>query len=133
MKEDRTIASKPRRPKVNLVDLTTRVLEDGKAENIVTLDLARKSNIADAMIIATGQSQRQIDAIAERLVVSVKGAKGHVIGVEGRPGCDWVLIDLGDVIVHLFRPETRTLYNLEKMWSVDLPDDDPGMRATANA
>jgi ribosome-associated protein len=105
------------------VDLTTRVLEDGKAEDIVTLDLARKSTIADAMIIATGQSQRQIDAIAERLVTTVKGAAGRVLGVEGRTGCDWVLIDLGDVIVHLFRPEARALYNLEKMWSIDLPED----------
>lgn len=113
------------------MDLTARVLEDGKAEDIVTLDLARKSTIADAMVIATGQSQRQIDAIAEKLVASVKEAKGAVLGVEGRPGCDWVLIDLGDLIVHLFRPETRSLYNLEKMWSMDLPDEDGLVAASA--
>jgi ribosome-associated protein len=113
------------------VGLTTRVLEDGKAEDIVTLDLARKSTIADAMVIATGQSNRQIDALAERLVTSVKEAKGHVIGVEGRPGCDWVLIDLGDLIVHLFRPEARSLYNLEKMWAIDLPDDESAVAASA--
>jgi ribosome-associated protein len=99
------------------------VLEDGKAERIVTIDLAGKSTVADAFVIASGQSQRQIDALTERLVEGVKGTTWAVLGVEGRPGCDWVLIDLGDVVVHLFRPEARSLYNLEKMWSVDLPGE----------
>ncbi|MBM3585814.1 MAG: ribosome silencing factor [Alphaproteobacteria bacterium] len=106
------------------MDLTRRVLEDGKAEAIVTVELAGKSTVADAFVIASGQSQRQIDALTERLIQNVKDTPWSVQGVEGRPGSDWVLIDLGDVIVHLFRPETRTLYNLEKMWSVDLPAED---------
>jgi ribosome-associated protein len=106
-----------------LVELTRRVLEDGKAERIVTIDLAGKSTVADAFVIASGQSQRQIDALTERLVQNVKDTPWSVQGVEGRPGCDWVLIDLGDVVVHLFRPEARTLYSLEKMWAVDLPED----------
>ena len=106
------------------MDLTRSVLEDGKAERIVTVDLAGKSTVADAFVIASGQSRRQIDALTERLVEGVKGTPWAVLGVEGRPGCDWVLIDLGDVVVHLFRPEMRSLYNLEKMWSVDLPGED---------
>jgi len=113
------------------VDLTTRVLEDGKAEKIVALDLAGKTTIADAMIIATGQSQRQIDALTDRIVQSVEGTKHQVMGVEGRPGCDWVLIDLGDVVVHLFKPETRSLYNLEKMWAANLPAEDGAYRDVA--
>ena len=105
------------------MELTRRVLEDGKADRIVTIDLAGKSIVADAFVIASGQSQRQIDALTEHLIENVKGTPWSVQGVEGRPGCDWVLIDLGDVVVHLFRPETRKLYNLEKMWAVDLPED----------
>ena len=105
------------------MELTRSVLEDGKAERIVTIDLAGKSTVADAFVIASGHSQRQIDALTERLVERVKTTPWSVLGVEGRPGCDWVLIDLGDVVVHLFRPETRSLYNLEKMWAVDLPGD----------
>ena len=113
------------------MDLTTRVLEDGKAEKIVALDLAGKTTIADAMIIATGQSQRQIDALTDRIVQSVEGTRHRVMGVEGRPGCDWVLIDLGDVVVHLFKPEARSLYNLEKMWAANLPADDGAYRDVA--
>ncbi len=104
------------------MDLTRRVLEDGKADRIVTIELAGKSTMADAFVIASGHSQRQIDALTERLIEGVKGTPWRVQGVEGRPACDWVLIDLGDIVVHLFRPETRALYNLEKMWAVELPE-----------
>ena len=106
------------------MDLTTRILEDGKAERIVTLDLAGKTTIADAMIIASATSQRQINALTEKLLEGLKEDRQHVLGVEGRPACDWVLIDLGYVIVHLFRPETRSFYNLEKMWSMALPGEE---------
>jgi ribosome-associated protein len=109
------------------VDLTQRVLEDGKADRIVTVDLAGKSTVADAFVIASGHSQRQIDALTERLIEGVKGTPWSVQGIEGRPACDWVLIDLGDVVVHLFKPEARALYNLEKMWTADLSEGGMGI------
>lgn len=95
-------------------------LDDDKAIEPVVLDLHGKTSIADAMIIASGTSQRHIAAMADHLVKKLK-ATGHTAKVEGAKQSDWVLIDAGDVIVHLFRPETRQFYNLEKMWSVDLP------------
>ncbi len=100
--------------------ITEATLEDGKAEDIVCIDLAGKTTIADYMIIASGRSQRQVGALAERVVERLKALHQGRPSVEGVPLCDWVLIDAGDVIVHLFRPEVRALYNLEKMWAVDL-------------
>ncbi len=93
-------------------------LEDDKAIDPVTIELARKSSIADYMIVASGTSQRHIAAMAQHACERLKKA-GHVTHTEGLPRCDWVLIDAGDVIVHLFRPEVRDFYNLEKMWSAD--------------
>lgn len=100
--------------------LIERVLDDAKAEDIVAIDLAGKSTVADFMVVATGQSHRQVAAFAERLVEALKMADAPVLSVEGLKASDWVLVDVGDVIVHLFRPEIRALYALEKMWSVDL-------------
>ncbi|MBR46447.1 MAG: ribosome silencing factor [Rhodospirillaceae bacterium] len=96
-------------------------LEDVKAEEIVVIGLTGKSDIADYMIIATGRSQRQVGAAAERVRKAVKSLTGQAPAIEGLPAGDWVLIDSGDVIVHIFRPEVREFYNLEKMWSADLP------------
>lgn len=93
-------------------------LEDDKAIEPVVIELARKSSIADYMVIASGTSQRHIAAMAEHVQGRLKKA-GHVTRSEGLPRCDWVLIDAGDVIVHLFRREVRDFYNLEKMWSAD--------------
>jgi ribosome silencing factor RsfS/YbeB/iojap/nicotinate (nicotinamide) nucleotide adenylyltransferase len=104
-------------------ELLTRIvdsLEDGKAENIVTIDLAGKTLIADYMVVATGRSARQVIALAEHLIEALP--KKWRASVEGKAQGDWVLIDAGDVIVHLFRPEIRAYYNLEKMWGSDLPD-----------
>jgi ribosome-associated protein len=103
-----------------LRDFIIKLLDDKKAEHIVTIDLNEKSSIADYLIIASGNSSRQVGAMAEALYRELKdqGMKPHM---EGIPQCDWVLIDAGDVIVHLFRPEVRAFYNLEKMWGVDLP------------
>lgn len=95
-------------------------LEDSKAENIVTLDLAGKTAIADYMVIASGRSARQVTAMTEHLSEALAG-HSH-LSVEGKAQGDWVLIDAGDVIVHLFRPETRAYYNLEKMWGSAVPD-----------
>jgi ribosome-associated protein len=100
--------------------LIERVLDDAKAEEVVTLGLAGKSTVADYMIIASGRSQRQVGALAERVVEALKEVGAPVLSLEGMLACDWVLVDAGDVIVHLFRPEVRALYALEKMWSVDL-------------
>ncbi len=103
--------------------MTRACLEDMKAEGTVEIDLIGKTSIADAMIVTSGRSNRQVGAIADRLLRAL--AEGHVRGVrvEGMPHCDWVLIDAGDVIVHVFRPEVRSFYNLEKMWGADRPQE----------
>mgnify|MGYP005851561059 CR=1 FL=1 len=102
-----------------LYDLVLQCLDDGKAEDIVTIDLRGKSTIADFMVIACGRSQRQVTALADRLLRAIKDAGLGSAKVEGMAGGDWVLIDAGDGIIHLFRPEVRDFYNLEKMWSLD--------------
>jgi ribosome-associated protein len=99
------------------------ILSDGKAEDIVSIDLAGKTTIADAMIIASGRSQRHVGALADQLLDKLKGEGVKQTRVEGLPLCDWVLIDAGDVVVHIFRPEVRQFYNLEKMWSAERPND----------
>ncbi|MCR9067927.1 MAG: ribosome silencing factor [Rhodobacteraceae bacterium] len=91
-------------------------LDDDKAEDIVQIDLRGKSAMADAMVIATGRSSRQVAAISEKLVDRLKQAYGLHCKIEGKDTGDWVLIDTGDVVVHVFRPEVRDFYQLEKMW-----------------
>ena len=92
-------------------------LEDAKAEDSVTIDLTGKSSIGDYMVVASGRSQRHVASIADRLVKDLEEAGLRGIRVEGARQADWVLIDAGDIIVHVFRPEIREFYNLEKMWS----------------
>jgi len=102
-------------------------LEDSKAEDIVSIDLHGKTSIADTMIIATGRSNVHVGAIADRVIKALKARGTYVPRVEGLQSCDWVLVDAGDIIVHLFRPEVRQFYNLEKMWGMDRPGEDrPG-------
>lgn len=101
----------------DLPDLITQILHDGSAEDIVSIDLAGKSSIADCMIIASGRSTRHVAALAERLTVALRRSGVPRLAVEGERQADWILVDVGDVIVHLFRAETRLFYNLEKMWS----------------
>ena len=94
-------------------------LDDDKAQDIVLIDLKGKSPMADTMIIASGRSHRHVGALADHLLRTLKD---HGLGkarVEGLPHCDWVLIDAGDLIIHLFRPEVRAFYNIEKIWAVD--------------
>ena len=93
-------------------------LDEMKAEECVTIDIAGKSSIGDYMVVATGRSNVHVASIADNLVKDLKAAKIANIRVEGLRQGDWVLIDAGDVIVHIFRPEVRDFYNLEKMWSV---------------
>lgn len=99
-----------------MLELVTTSLEDDKAENVVVIELASKSTMADYMVVASGRSTRQVGAMADHLREKLKAAGYEDIGVEGQTRCDWVLVDAGDVIVHLFRPEVREFYNLEKMW-----------------
>ena len=99
-----------------LLDRILTSLKNDKAEDIVQIDLRGKSSIADYMIIASGRSSRQVTAISEKLVDNIKKDFGCSSKVEGKNAGDWVLIDTGDVIVHVFRPEVREFYQLEKMW-----------------
>ena len=95
-------------------------IDDMKAEDTVTIDLTGKTTIADAMVVTCGRSHRQVGAIADRLLEDLSKA-GLPVRVEGMPNCDWVLIDAGDVIVHVFRPEVRAFYGIEKIWAPGRP------------
>ena len=114
--------SEPRLDAEEILALVLARLDDDKAEDIVPIELRGKTTIADYMVVASGRSQRHVGATAEHLVEVLKerGVKG--VRVEGFPACDWVLIDASDVIVHIFQPEVRGFYNLEKMWSGVRPD-----------
>ena len=103
-----------------LLEFVQTSLDDDKAEDVAVVDLAGKTTIADHMVVACGRSQRQVGAIAEHLTRRLKDAGFGASRVEGMSACDWVLIDAGDVIIHVFRPEVRGFYNLEKMWSAEL-------------
>jgi len=107
-----------------LLEIINQSLEDDKAEEIITIDLKGKSSIADSMIIASGRSSRQVAAMTDHLVTRIKKAGLGPCRVEGLEKADWVLIDAGDAIIHIFRPEVRSFYNLEKMWNIDLHPDD---------
>ena len=103
-----------------LLVLVQASLDDDKAEEVVVIELAGKSTIADFMVVASGRSSRQVGAMAEHLREKLKAAGVKGISVEGAARADWVLIDGGDIIVHLFRPEVRAFYRLEKMWGEEL-------------
>ncbi|MEO0700239.1 MAG: ribosome silencing factor [Pseudomonadota bacterium] len=92
-------------------------LDEEKAEDILTIDLEGKSDVADKLVIASGRSQRHVGALADKLARALKEAGAGHVAIEGLPACDWVLLDAGDVIVHLFRPEVREFYNLERIWA----------------
>jgi ribosome-associated protein len=96
-------------------------LEDSKAVDTATIDLQGKTSLADYMVVASGGSSRHVSAIAEHLLEALRTAGLSRVRTEGMPNCDWVLIDAGDIIVHVFRPEVRDFYNLEKMWSRPRP------------
>ncbi|MBN9080242.1 MAG: ribosome silencing factor [Rhizobiales bacterium] len=98
-------------------------LEDLKAEEIISIELAGKTTLADTMIVASGRSNVHVGAIAESVVKACKDAGIGSPRVEGLPHCDWVVVDAGDLIVHIFRPEVRKFYNLEKMWGGDRPNE----------
>ena len=112
-------AARPAKP--GLLKIILDQLGDAKAEQVVTIGLNGKSAIADSMVVASGRSNRHVGAIADQLVEKLKEAGRRDLRVEGMPQCDWVLVDAGDVVVHLFRPEVRSFYNLEKLWSEHAP------------
>lgn len=109
---------------VAILTLVREILDDHKAEETVVIDLQGKSTIGDYMVIANGNSSRQVVALAEHIVQSLKKRGLPTVKPEGIRQGDWVLVDAGNVIVHLFRPEVRDFYNLEKMWEVDLTESD---------
>jgi ribosome-associated protein len=94
-------------------------LENSKAESTISIDIAGKSALGDHMVVTSGRSHRHVGAIADHLVKDLKHTGLGPVRVEGLPHCDWVLIDIGDVIIHIFRPEVRDFYNIEKMWSAE--------------
>ena len=107
---------------VGLTDLENAILgklDDDKAQDIVLIDLRGKSPMSDAMIIASGRSHRHVGALADHLQRLMKEQGLGKVKVSGLPHCDWVLIDAGDLVIHIFRPEVRSFYNIEKIWSVD--------------
>eukprot|EP01037_Dinobryon_pediforme_P001599 gene1599-1626_t len=109
-------AATPRAAPESLHDLVMQSLDDDQAQDIVSIPLEGKSSIADFMVIASGRSTRQVATMAQKLAERVKHAGYGHSRIEGLPAADWVLIDTGDVVVHLFRPEVRSFYNLERMW-----------------
>ncbi len=104
------------------------VLDDAKAEDTTAINLVGKTSIADHMVIASGRSDRHVGAIAEQIISRLKDEGYGNAKVEGMPLCEWVLIDAGDIIVHIFKPEVRNFYNLEKMWSGDRPEEEKARR-----
>lgn len=111
-----------------LLGLVLKQLDDDQAQDVVTIDLEGKSSIADHMVIASGRSTRQVAAMAQKLAETVKQNGFGPVRLEGLPAADWVLIDAGDVVVHIFRPEVRSFYNLERMWAFG---DAPPIAGTA--
>jgi ribosome-associated protein len=99
-------------------------LDEAKAENVVAIDIRQKSSLGDYMVIASGRSDRHVGAVAEQIQRKLKDEGLAKARIEGQSHCDWVVIDIGDIIVHVFRPEVREFYNLEKMWSGERPNGD---------
>ncbi|MBI4923061.1 MAG: ribosome silencing factor [Devosia nanyangense] len=120
----RKLAAEPAAPpELQMIDVVLQSLDDAKAEQTVAIDIAGKSSLADHMVVTSGRSNRHVAAVADQVV---KALREHGFGkprVEGLPHADWVLVDGGDVIVHIFRPDVREFYNIEKMWQADFAAD----------
>ncbi len=105
-----------------VTELVLKTLDENSAQDTIKIDIKGKSSVADVMIVTCGRSNRHVGALADYVLKDLK-EQGHLpLGVEGQIGNDWVLVDIGDVILHIFRPEVRAFYNLEKIWSVPLPE-----------
>jgi len=127
MGKGRLMAASPRKlakapdpvPETKMIDVVLHCLEDAKAEEIVAIDIAGKSSLADHMVVTSGRSNRHVSAVADQLIKAFREAGFAKPRIEGLPHADWVLVDGGDVIVHIFRPDVREFYNIEKMWQAD--------------
>lgn len=106
-----------------MIDVVLKSLDDAKAEQTVALDITGKSSLSDHMVVTSGRSHRHVGAVADQVANALREAGFGKPRIEGLPHCDWVLVDGGDVIVHIFRPEVREFYNIEKMWAVDFAAD----------
>ena len=110
-------------PELKMIDVVLQSLEDAKAEQTVSIDIAGKSSLADHMVVTSGRSNRHVSAVADQVVKALRDNGFTKPRIEGLPHADWVLVDGGDVIVHIFRPEVREFYNIEKMWQADFAAD----------
>lgn len=115
--EPRRTLAEPAAAPGSLLALVLAQLDDDQAQDVVVISLEGKSSIADHMVIASGRSTRQVASIAQKLAERIKQDGHGSVRLEGLPAADWVLLDAGDVVVHLFRPEVRSFYNLERMWA----------------
>ena len=113
-------ATAPQKP---LIDLILDTLDDAKAEETVSVDITGKSSLADHMVVTSGRSQRHVSAVADQVITAMRDNGYGKPRVEGMPNADWVLVDAGDVILHIFRPEVREFYSIEKMWQADFAAD----------
>lgn len=107
----------------SMIDVVLQSLEDAKAEQIVAIDIAGKSSLADHMVVTSGRSNRHVAAVADQVVTALRDKGFGRPRIEGLPHADWVLVDAGDVVVHIFRPEVREFYNIEKMWQAEFAAD----------
>jgi ribosome-associated protein len=120
-----------RAPRNKLLQLVRKSLSDDKGQQVSVIDLHRKSSVADYMVVASGTSSRHLATMAEHLRERLKAAGLPSVPIEGLTQCDWVLIDAGDVVVHLFRPEVRKFYNLEKMWGAEFHEPEAASERAA--
>ena len=112
-----------------LMNVILDAMDDAKAEQVIAINLEGRSSMADGMVIASGRANRHVAAIADQLVIKLKAHGQKDVRVEGLDQSDWVLVDAGNVIVHVFRPEVRSFYNLEKLWSEHAPSEQGTMEA----
>jgi ribosome-associated protein len=110
-------------PELKMIDVVLQSLDDAKAEQTVAIDIAGKSSLADHMVVTSGRSNRHVSAVADQVVKALRDNGFSKPRIEGLPHADWVLVDGGDVIVHIFRPEVREFYNIEKMWQAEFAAD----------
>ena len=116
-----------------LSDYVQSILDENSAQDIIEIDIQGKSSVADYMLVASGRSNRHVSALSDYVLRGLKEQGFKSLGIEGKETGDWILIDVGDVILHIFRPEVRLFYNLEKIWSVPLPDSLQELQDTQSA
>lgn len=115
-----------------LSDFVQSILDENSAQDVIEIDINGKSSVADYMLVASGRSNRHVSALADYVIRALKEQGFKSLGIEGRETGDWILVDVGDVILHIFRPEVRLFYNLEKIWSVPLPESLQNLQDTQN-